>query len=112
LPTPNDPSQPSARDGDDRLAENELTSLALLILRAGFEATVHLISNGIATVRSEPRLAKLVRKEADPHTSRIAVLVEELLRRDGPVFTAIRHCAWMLEYERYLSQIRRQTNRY
>jgi len=80
----------TARDGDDRLSENELTSLAFLILWAGFETTVHLISNGIATVLSEPQLADLVRGEADPHTARMSALVEELLRRDGPMLTAIR----------------------
>ena len=80
----------AARDGDDRLSENELTSLAFLILWAGFETTVHLISNSIATVLSEPRLADLVREQADPHTSPMSALVEELLRRDGPMLTAIR----------------------
>ncbi|OLE28834.1 MAG: hypothetical protein AUG49_01280 [Catenulispora sp. 13_1_20CM_3_70_7] len=80
----------AARDGADRLSENELTSLAFLILWAGFETTVHLIANGIATLLGEPRLADLVRKEPDPHTPRMAALVEELLRRDGPMLTAIR----------------------
>ena len=80
----------TARDGDDRLTENELTSLAFLILWAGFETTVHLISNSIATLLTEPALADLVRKEPDPHTPRMAALVEELLRRDGPMLTAIR----------------------
>ncbi|MEZ0109307.1 cytochrome P450 [Catenulispora sp. EB89] len=80
----------AARDGDDRLTENELTSLAFLILWAGFETTVHLISNSIATVLGEPGLADLVREEPDPHTPRMAALVEELLRRDGPMLTAIR----------------------
>ncbi|WP_323747632.1 cytochrome P450 family protein [Catenulispora rubra] len=80
----------AARDGDDRLSENELMSLAFLILWAGFETTVHLISNSIATVLTEPRLADLVRAETDPHTPHMAALVEELLRRDGPMLTAIR----------------------
>jgi cytochrome P450 len=80
----------AARDGDDRLTENELTSLAFLILWAGFETTVHLISNGLAALLTEPRLAEVVREEADPHTPRMAALVEELLRRDGPMLTAIR----------------------
>lgn len=80
----------AARDGDDRLSEDELTSLAFVILWAGFETTVHLIANGIAALLGEPALADLVREEADPHTPRMAVLVEELLRRDGPMLTAIR----------------------
>jgi hypothetical protein len=80
----------TARDGDDRLTENELTSLAFLILWAGFETTVHLIANAMAALLTEPRLAGIVRAEADPHTPRMAALVEELLRRDGPMLTAIR----------------------
>lgn len=80
----------AARDGDDRLTENELTSLAFLILWAGFETTVHLIANGIAALLTEPHLADIVRQEPDPHTLRMAALVEELLRRDGPMLTAIR----------------------
>lgn len=80
----------TARDGDDRLTENELTSLAFLILWAGFETTVHLIANGLVTLLTEPGLADVVREEPDPHTPRMAALVEELLRRDGPMLTAIR----------------------
>lgn len=80
----------TARDGEDQLTENELTSLAFLILWAGFETTVHLIANGIATLLTEPHLADIVRAEPDPHTTRMAALVEELLRRDGPMLTAIR----------------------
>lgn len=80
----------TARDGEDQLTENELTSLAFLILWAGFETTVHLIANGIATLLTEPRLADLVRAQPDPHTRDMSALVEELLRRDGPMLTAIR----------------------
>ena len=80
----------TARDGEDRLTENELTSLAFLILWAGFETTVHLISNGIAALLTNPQLADAVRGEPNPHTPLMAALVEELLRRDGPMLTAIR----------------------
>jgi cytochrome P450 len=79
-----------ARDGEDRLTENELTSLAFLILWAGFETTVHLIANGIAALLTDPGLTHIVRTEPDPHTARMTALVEELLRRDGPMLTAIR----------------------
>jgi cytochrome P450 len=80
----------AARDGEDRLSENELTSLAFLILWAGFETTVHLIANALAALLTEPRLAEIVRTEPDPHTARMSALVDELLRRDGPMLTAIR----------------------
>lgn len=80
----------AAREGDDRLSENELTSLAFLILWAGFETTVHFIANAIAAVLADPRLVEVVLAESDPHTPRMSALVEELLRRDGPMLTAIR----------------------
>ena len=35
-------------------------------------------------------MAEAVRAEPDPHTGRMTALVEELLRRDGPMLTAIR----------------------
>jgi cytochrome P450 len=79
-----------ARDGEDRLTENELTSLAFLILWAGFETTVHLIANSIAALLTDSRLAEIVLAEPGPHTPRMSALVEELLRRDGPMLTAIR----------------------
>jgi cytochrome P450 len=54
----------AARDGDDRLSEDELLSLAFLILWAGYENSVHLIGNSIHTVLTRgtrPDLAELLR---------------------------------------------------
>ena len=79
-----------ARDGQDRLTEDELTSLAFLILWAGYETTVHLIANSLATILAEPDVAALVRDQSSPHTEAMTTTVEELLRRDGPFLTAIR----------------------
>ncbi|MBP2324670.1 cytochrome P450 [Kibdelosporangium banguiense] len=63
----------AARDGDDRLSEDELLSLAFLILWAGYENSVHLIGNSI--------LHTLTHGPTD---------IEELLRVANPNLHAIR----------------------
>jgi cytochrome P450 len=63
----------AARDGADRLSEDELVSLVFLTLWAGYENSVHLIGNSI--------LHRLVHGPAD---------VEELLRVANPNRHAIR----------------------
>ncbi|MGW7032198.1 cytochrome P450 family protein [Streptomyces xanthophaeus] len=80
----------AVRDGDgDRLSEDELMSLAFLILFAGYENTVHAIANAIHALLQHPeQLAKL---RANP--SRIPAAVEELARYEGPALLAIRRFA-------------------
>jgi cytochrome P450 len=80
----------AARDGEDRLTEEELLSLAFLTLFAGYENSVHLITGAIARLLSDPELAKAVREEPSPHTPAMEGVVEELLRLDQPLATAIR----------------------
>lgn len=80
----------AARDGADRLSEDELLSLAFLILFAGYENSVHVISAATARLLSNPAAAHAVRGEPDPHTPVMTSLVEEALRRDQPGTTAIR----------------------
>jgi cytochrome P450 len=76
----------SARDEGDRLSEDELMSLAFLILFAGYENTVQLLGNAVLALLSHPdQLAAL---RADP--GRTAAAVEELTRFDGPAPLAIR----------------------
>ncbi|MFD8979498.1 cytochrome P450 [Streptomyces sp. NPDC059564] len=76
----------AARDEDDRLSENELVSLAFLILMAGSENVQHLISGGLLTLLTHPdQLAAL---RADPGL--LPAAVEELLRHSHPNHTAIR----------------------
>ncbi|MFZ3474901.1 cytochrome P450 family protein [Streptomyces sp. 4.24] len=77
----------AVRDTDgDRLSEDELTSLAFLILVAGYENTVQLIGNALHALLDDPdRLARLRR---DP--SKLPAAVEELARYDGPALLAIR----------------------
>ncbi|WP_181809631.1 cytochrome P450 family protein, partial [Streptomyces shenzhenensis] len=76
----------AVRDEEDRLSEDELMSLAFLILFAGYENTVHLIGNAtLALLRNPGQLAAL---RADPE--RLGPAVEELARYDGPAPLAIR----------------------
>ena len=65
----------AARDGSDRLSEDELVSTIVLLLNAGHEATVHAIGNGAALL-----LARGLRPGGDPDA-----LVEEVLRFDPPL---------------------------
>ncbi|MEU7062084.1 cytochrome P450 [Streptomyces sp. NPDC046197] len=76
----------AARDREDRLTEDELTSLAFLILFAGYENTVHLIGNAVLALLDHPEQVALLRD--DPGL--IHDMVEELLRYDGPAPLAIR----------------------
>ncbi len=76
----------AARDEEDRLTEDELVSLAFLILGAGSENVQHVISAGVLTLLEHPdQLAELRARPA-----RLADAVEELLRYTSPNQTAIR----------------------
>ncbi|MBV2154997.1 cytochrome P450 [Kitasatospora sp. SUK 42] len=72
--------------GGDRLGEDELTSLAFLILFAGYENTVHLIANAVLALLTHPE--QLAALRAEPEL--IAGAVEEFARFDGPAPLAIR----------------------
>ncbi|MFE6041851.1 cytochrome P450 [Streptomyces sp. NPDC056452] len=74
-----------ARDeGGDRLSSDELVGMAFLLLVAGHETTVNLISNGVRALLDHPDQLALLR--ADPEL--IDGAVEEMLRYDGPVENA------------------------
>ena len=73
-----------AEEGGQKLTPSELTAMVFLLLVAGHETTVNLISNGTLALLLHPEeLAKL---KADP--SLIKPAVEEFLRFDGPVETS------------------------
>jgi cytochrome P450 len=79
----------AVRDEGDRLTEDELMSLAFLVLFAGYENTVQLIGNCVlALLRHPDQLAEL-RKSPE----RIPAAVEELMRYEGPALLAIRRFA-------------------
>jgi len=74
----------TARDEGDGLSENELVSMAFLLLVAGHETTVNLIGNGVLALLLNP--AEMARLRA--HPALIGGAVEELLRHVNPVSNA------------------------
>lgn len=71
----------AVRDSADRLTEEELISMAFLLLIAGHETTVNLIGNGMYHLLTNP--GQLERLRADPGL--LPTAIEEFLRYDGPV---------------------------
>ncbi|MFF0449811.1 cytochrome P450 [Streptomyces sp. NPDC004609] len=71
-------------EDDDRLSAAELRALTFLLLIAGHETTVNLISNGVRALLAHP--GQLADLRAD--FSLLDGAVEEMLRYDGPVETA------------------------
>ncbi|MEU8976923.1 cytochrome P450 [Streptomyces monashensis] len=76
----------AARDEGDKLNENELVSLAFLILTAGSEDVQHVITNGLLTLLSHPKQLDLIR--ADP--ALLPAAVEKILRYSHSNQMAIR----------------------
>lgn len=70
----------------DHLTEDELMSLAFLILFAGYENTVQLIGNAVLALLQNSDQMALVRQEP----FRIPAAVEEFARYEGPALLAIR----------------------
>ena len=71
----------NARDGDERLNDQELLSTIFQLIVAGHDTTTSLIGNSVvALLRNPDQLGKL---RADP--SKIVVALEEFLRYDAPV---------------------------
>ncbi|MEU6387993.1 cytochrome P450 [Streptomyces sp. NPDC046939] len=71
---------------DGRLSEDELLSLAFLILVAGFENTVQLIGNAVLALLRHPDQLDELRADS----TRIPAAVEEVARYEGPALLAIR----------------------
>ncbi|MDX2544619.1 cytochrome P450 family protein [Streptomyces sp. WI04-05B] len=74
----------SARDGSDHLSEEELVSLAVLLLIAGHETTTNFLGNAALALLQHP--AELERLRSNPED--IPAALDELLRFDPPVSTA------------------------
>ena len=72
-------------DGD-RLSEDELVAMCVLLLFAGHETTTHHITNGLAALLRFP--AELEKLRKNPALAPAAV--EELLRYDGPIGAQVR----------------------
>ncbi|MFC9699954.1 cytochrome P450 [Streptomyces sp. NPDC056943] len=74
----------AARDGDDRLSEEELVSLAVLLLVAGHETTTNALGNALLALLQHP--AALDRLRTNPGD--LPAALDELLRFDSAVSTA------------------------
>jgi cytochrome P450 len=70
-----------ARESDDRLTDDEITSTAILLFAAGFETTTNLLGNGLLALLTHPAQLDDWRQ----HPEIAATAVEELLRFDSPV---------------------------
>nr|WP_016698091.1 cytochrome P450 [Actinoalloteichus spitiensis] len=74
----------AARDAGDRLSEDELVSLAALLLIAGHETTTNLLGTAVLSLLTHPEQLAWLRADL----GRLPSAVEELLRHDGPVNVA------------------------
>ncbi|MEU8888188.1 cytochrome P450 [Streptomyces sp. NPDC048442] len=72
----------TADEAGDRLSEDELLSMAFLLIVAGHETTVNLIGNGLRALFNHPDQLALLRGDLD---GLLDSAVEEILRFDGPV---------------------------
>jgi cytochrome P450 len=70
----------------DRLTDDELVAMCVLLLFAGHETTTHHIANGLLALLAFP--AELARLRGEPGLA--AAAVEELLRYDGPIGAQVR----------------------
>ena len=83
-----------AEEDGDRLSEDEIVSLVFLLIIAGYETTVHLISNGVVALLSHPEQLQRVRETPELMGS----AVEEMLRYCGPIHgTKMNYAAQDLE---------------
>ncbi len=73
-----------AEESGDRLSEDELSSMVVLLLVTGHETTVNLIGNGALALLQHPRQRAQLRRSPLLWDSAI----EEILRYDGPVETS------------------------
>ena len=71
-------------DDGDQLSQDELIGMAFLLLVAGHETTVNLISNGVRVLLGHPDELAALRADF----TLIDAAIEELLRYEGPVETA------------------------
>jgi cytochrome P450 len=66
--------------GDDALTDDELVSLAFLLMVAGYTTTIDLIANGTLALLRNPEQLELLRNSP----SMLPGAIEEFLRYDGP----------------------------
>ncbi|GEK58937.1 cytochrome P450 [Marinococcus halophilus] len=85
-----------AEEAGDRLSEQELYGVVSLLIIAGHETTVNLISNGLFALMTHPEQMRTLRQQ--PGLIRPAI--EEMLRFEGPVeFSTDRWAAETVEIQ-------------
>lgn len=70
-----------AEDEGHRLSEDEVVSMVFLMIIAGYETTVQLITNGVLALLQHPEQLEKLRRQPELMTS----TVEEILRYIGPI---------------------------
>jgi len=70
-----------AEEEGERLSEDELVAMVFLLIVAGFETTLHLITNGVNVLLEHPAALERLRSEPELWTS----AVEEIVRYRGPI---------------------------
>lgn len=87
----------AARDGEERLDNQELLSTIFQLIVAGHDTTTTFIGNAVVALLGHPKQLELVRDDPD----RIPAAVEELLRYDAPVpHSTFRYAAEAVEIGR------------
>jgi cytochrome P450 len=82
-------------EDEDRLSEEELVAMAMMLLIAGHETTVNLLGNGVLGLLTHPEQFALLRERPDL----VPAAVEEFLRWESPVHsTPARFAAEDVEY--------------
>ena len=71
----------NARDGEERLTEQELLSTIFQLIVAGHDTTTTLLGNGTVALLRHPEQLAALRSDLD----RMSQAIEELLRYDAPV---------------------------
>ncbi len=70
-----------AEEDGEKLTQDELVAMVILLVTAGYETTVHLITNAVLTLIQHPEALQQVRDNPDLMDGAI----EEILRFNGPV---------------------------
>lgn len=70
----------AARDDGDRLTEDEITSMAFLLVIAGHQTTVNLIANGLHALLTHPEQLAAVRADL----TLLPRVIDEVLRYESP----------------------------
>jgi cytochrome P450 len=73
-------------DDGDRLTDDELSAMALLIFAAGFETTTNLVGNGLFGLLKQPEQMQILRERPEL----LPLLPDELLRFDGTAQLVVR----------------------